>query len=78
MANFYTAFSALFPRPQLKSGVALTTYGDDTVLLQTPDAGTVRVLRGGVDVLTGQNYYYRGTRLEGAAPNLTTIEVETP
>lgn len=43
-------------------------------LLQTRGGGSIKVL--GVGVSTGQMAYYKGGRLEGAAPNLPVYDIE--
>ena len=74
MSNPWSVFDNLLPKQPLGVGTAFTVYGDDTVGLTVAN-GSVRVARGGVDITTGAQYFYRNGRIEGQAPASPVIEV---
>lgn len=74
MANIYRMLVDLMPeQDQRNIGEVIGVSGGYT-LLQTLGGGTVKVLGDGVAV--GNRAFYKGGRLEGAAPNLPSYEIE--
>jgi len=74
MANIYRLLVDLLPdQDQRNIGEVISVSGGYT-LLQTLGGGTVKVLGDGVAV--GNRAFFKGGRLEEAAPNLPSYEIE--
>lgn len=72
--NVYKQLIDLLPEAdQLQVGTVQSVAGGHSVLV-TLSGGTIKVL--GDDVAVGQKAYFKGGRLEGAAPELPTYEIE--
>ena len=74
MTNVYRRLIDLLPEnDQREVGKVVGTTTTHT-LLQTRAGGSIKVL--GTGVAVGLMAYFKGGRLEGAAPNLPTYDIE--
>lgn len=74
MANIYRMLLDLLPEQDQRNIGEVVSVGGGYTLLQTLGGGTVKVLGEGVAV--GNKAFFKGGRLEGAAPNLPSYEIE--
>lgn len=74
MANIYRMLVSLLPEQDQRNIGQVVSYGGGYTQLQTLGGGTVKVLGEGVPV--GSMAFFKGGRLEEAAPNLPSYEIE--
>lgn len=73
-ANLYRRLAELLPQAPLLVGQVSSHNADGTSTVQLPGGGTLRVRGQGVAV--GQKAFVRDGVVEGAAPNLSIVEIE--
>lgn len=74
MANIYRLLVDLLPEQDQRNIGEVISVSDGYTLLQTLGGGTVKVLGDGIPV--GSKAFFKGGRLEEAAPNLPSYEIE--